>query len=227
MNGAGATSGGGQDLPAGWGLRTLDELGTWTGGGTPKKSVADYWDGDVPWVSPKDMKAVRLVDTLDHITEAALQQSAAKPFPPNSIAFVVRSGILEHTLPVALIPFRAAANQDMKILTPSSEINPEWLLSALLGVAPDIRERCRKHGTTVASIEFAELLSYQLAVPPRAEQDRIHAAIAGWIEDVEAGLRAVGEARTRALQLRRAILQAASTPGAIRHQPATRPGDAP
>jgi plasmid stabilization system protein ParE len=94
-------------------------------------------------------------------------------------------------------------------------------------VAPDIRERCRKHGTTVASIEFAELLSYQLAVPPRAEQDRIHAAIAGWIEDVEAGLRAVGEARTRALQLRRAILQAASTPGAIRHQPATRPGDAP
>lgn len=198
-------------LPAEWASTTLDDLGTWTGGGTPKKSVPEYWDGDVPWVSPKDMKSIRLAGTRDHITEAAIDESAAKAFPANSIAIVVRSGILEHTLPIALLPFRAAANQDMKILTPRSETNPEWLLYALLGSASDIRERCRKHGTTVASIDFPKLRSYPLAVPPRTQQDCIVEAIDARIAGLGRGVGELGSAETALARFQASVLAAAVT----------------
>jgi type I restriction enzyme S subunit len=115
------------DLPATWAWRALADLGEWCGGGTPSKQRSDFWDwGSIPWVSPKDMKSHRLADTQDHITRAAVEGSAAKLFPAKSIALVVRSGILEHTLPVALVPFEATANQDMRVLAPEPDINSDW-----------------------------------------------------------------------------------------------------
>jgi type I restriction enzyme, S subunit len=174
-------------IPSGWARATLDELGDWYGGGTPSKKVPGFWDGDIPWVSPKDMKALKLDDAQDHITEAAVAESAAKLFRANSLAFVVRSGILEHTLPIALVRRSATVNQDIKVLTPDPKLNPEWLLYTLLALAPTIRHECQKDGTTVASIDFPQLKTYPILVPPRAEQDRIVAA-------VESAMAAVDEA---------------------------------
>jgi type I restriction enzyme S subunit len=190
----------------GWTSASLDELGAWTGGGTPSKSNAQFWDGEVPWVSPKDMKSLRLVDTRDHISEKAIEESAAKTFRANSIAFVVRSGILEHTLPIALVPFRATANQDMKVLTPSPEISVDWLLYALVASAADIREQCRKHGTTVASIDFPKLKRYRIGVPPRAAQDRISSATESRMIEVDAGSSYLHQASDSLKRLRKAVL---------------------
>jgi type I restriction enzyme, S subunit len=161
-------------LPKGWVLEPLHDLGAWIGGGTPSKRKPEYWeDGTVPWVSPKDMKSRVLEGTADKITPLAIEGSSAKEFEANSIAVVVRSGILEHTLPVALVPFSGTANQDMRVLTPRADITPTWLLYALLGHAPEIRRTCSKQGTTVASIEVPQLMKYEIAVPPPDEQDAI------------------------------------------------------
>lgn len=178
-------------LPPGWEMATLDDLGTWTGGGTPSKKVADYWGGDIPWVTPKDMKAPRLNGSQDRITAKAVQESSAKLVPAGSLAFVVRSGILEHTLPIALLKCDATINQDLKVLTPHADLNPEWLLYALLALAPMIRRECRKDGTTVASLDFPKLRRYPVPLPPRAEQDRIVEAIeeiSALVDDADAAL---------------------------------------
>lgn len=193
-------------MPTGWAWASLGELGSWTGGGTPRKSEPSYWDGPVPWVSPKDMKSIRIPDTQDHISTAAIEESATKLFPANSIAFVTRSGILEHTLPIALVPFEATANQDMKVLTPVEDLNPEWLLYALLGAAPDIRKTCRKDGTTVASIDFARLLAYKLGVPERKEQDRIVATTRSLLSQLDAGNRQLISSRAELKRLRTSAL---------------------
>ena len=93
-------------LPIGWVRAPLGMLGEWSGGGTPSKAQPDYWhNGTVPWVSPKDMKQIVLDASQDHITDLACAESSARLMPPGSIAFVVRSGILNHTLPIALVPF--------------------------------------------------------------------------------------------------------------------------
>ena len=43
------------ELPEGWEMVRLKELGYFYGGGTPSKSKSNYWNGDILWVSPKDM----------------------------------------------------------------------------------------------------------------------------------------------------------------------------
>jgi hypothetical protein len=97
----GAKEGG--NLPHGWTRLTMGEVGRWFGGGTPSKANPRFWTGgEIPRVSPKDMKFDVITDAQDHITEDAVAQSATNLVEEGSILIVVRSGILQHTLPVAV-----------------------------------------------------------------------------------------------------------------------------
>lgn len=201
------------ELPDGWKFESLRDLGAWVGGGTPSKKRSEYWEGGtVPWVSPKDMKSRILHEVKDKITETAIAGSAAKKFDANSIAVVVRSGILEHTLPIALVPFPAAANQDMRVLTPRPDLNPHWVLYALLGHAAAIRQSCSKHGTTVASIEVSRMMAYEIAVPPEPWQ----ALAVGKIERLDqeiAAAKGVVEVLSKKIELlERSVFQGAAHP---------------
>jgi type I restriction enzyme S subunit len=71
-------------LPSGWVETTLDEIGVWSGGGTPSKRDDAFWTGGtIPWVSPKDMKSFAISDSQDRITHQAVEKSAAKLIPGN------------------------------------------------------------------------------------------------------------------------------------------------
>ena len=88
-------------------------------GGTPSKKENEansYWGGTIPWVSPKDFKSFYLYDSEDHITEKAIDDSATQKGIPDSVLVVVRSGILKHTLPVAINKVEVTINQDVKVL---------------------------------------------------------------------------------------------------------------
>jgi len=70
-------------LPDGWIWVTYEQLGEWTGGGTPSKRRPEYWEnGTIPWVSPKDMKIDKINKTIDKITLNAVKESVAKLIPP-------------------------------------------------------------------------------------------------------------------------------------------------
>ena len=78
--------------PSAWSKLPLGEVGRWLSGGTPSLAVADYWGGDLPWVSPKDMKAPRLHDAIDHISNAAVE-AGATVLPAGAVLMVVRGMI--------------------------------------------------------------------------------------------------------------------------------------
>ncbi|NJL50060.1 MAG: hypothetical protein HC929_25045, partial [Leptolyngbyaceae cyanobacterium SM2_5_2] len=61
------------DIPARWDLKKVKFLVASRGGMTPSKAEANYWNGEIPWVSPKDMKVLELVDSEDHISDLALK----------------------------------------------------------------------------------------------------------------------------------------------------------
>ena len=70
------------------------------GGGTPSKSHPEYYeDGEIPWITSKDMKTDILIDSQIHINEDGVSNSTARIVPKNSVIMVIRSGILKHTLP--------------------------------------------------------------------------------------------------------------------------------
>jgi type I restriction enzyme S subunit len=115
------------EIPATWGLKRLKRIAEFRGGGTPTKDNIEYWRGDIPWVSPKDMKVSVVLDTEDKITAQAVSESATKLVPAGAVLIVVRSGILIHSIPVALAGREVTLNQDLKALIPTSEIASKYL----------------------------------------------------------------------------------------------------
>jgi type I restriction enzyme, S subunit len=99
-------------------------------GGTPSKQCVDWWRGEIPWASPKDMKKLRLHDTEDHVTPEAAE-AGSRMVPAKTVFIVVRGMVLAKDVPVAITEVPMAFNQDMKALLPSEAINPDFLLYAL------------------------------------------------------------------------------------------------
>lgn len=182
-----------------WKQVRLKDVGTWYGGGTPSKSNSSFWaDGDVPWLSPKDMGPEVLVDTQDHVTEAAIAGSSTKLVPEGSVAVVTRSGILERTIPIALVPFATTMNQDMKAVVPRDGIDARWIAWGLRAFERDLMRDTRKAGTTVASIEMPRWYDFELPVPSLDEQQRIISTLEGRLSSLDAADKYLADATKRA-----------------------------
>ena len=141
-----------------------------SGGGTPSKSHAEYYGGNIPWVTSKDVKQFYINDSEIHITEAGLNNSAAKMVPANSIILVVRSGILKHTLPVAVNLRPISINQDLKGLQPNSNVNSLFLAHAIKRKEHDIIGSSR--ATTVDNVEIKKILEMKIPNPPLNVQNQ-------------------------------------------------------
>lgn len=109
----------------------------------------------------------------DRITEEAVRGSATKLVPAGAVAVVVRSSILDHTLPIALVPFASALNQDMKAVVPYKDVLAPFLLHSLRSQAATLLLTTRKMGGSVASMEMPRFLSYRVPVPPLEIQREI------------------------------------------------------
>ncbi|VBO96105.1 restriction endonuclease subunit S [Burkholderia pseudomallei] len=161
-------------VPATWSLAKLKHVARFSGGGTPNRENADYWGGDIPWVSPKDMKTEEISGSEERITEAGLEGSATSLVPPGRVLMVVRSGILKHTIPVAINRVDVALNQDMKALDfDQVKCNGKFFLRWTQGLNGQLLLAWAKQGATVESIEHQYLAETIIPLPPLSEQTTI------------------------------------------------------
>jgi type I restriction enzyme, S subunit len=158
-------------------------------GGTPSTVVDHFWGGDIPWVSSKDMKLSVISRTEDYITSEGLNASAAKLVPPNSMLMVVRSGILRHTIPVALSGRDVAINQDIKAIGFRPNFEPGYCRWFIEGLQSELLSRWSMIGCTVESLDFETFANEEFPLPPLPEQraivaflDRETARIDGLVE---------------------------------------------
>lgn len=156
-----------------WQALPITKVARIVGGGTPSKANGSFWNGDIPWVSPKDMAYTEIADAEDHITQAAVEQSATQVVPPSSVLIVVRSGILARRLPVALAQNAVALNQDMKALICEPPLRPKFLAYFLQFKEREILSGFVKRGATVHSIEMSRFNRIQVPIPAPSEQRRI------------------------------------------------------
>jgi len=179
----------------------LADVCRFTTGGTPPRGQARYWNGDIPWASPKDIKVFDLVDTEEHITQAALSEaSATRLVPPGSVLVVVRGMILARDFPVAVARLPMAVNQDIRALMPNAGVlEPDYLSYALMAgkssllplVAPSA------HGTM--RLDAESLLDFTFPCPPSLDEQRsIARQIATTLEAAER-MRCAAEAQLEAV----------------------------
>ena len=164
---------------------SLGDLVTIRGGGTPSKADPSYWVGDIPWITPKDMKKRELHDSSIHISERATQQTAAKIHHPGAVLVVVRGMILAHTFPSAVLRKKAAINQDMKALFPKPILAPEYLCEMFWAYNSKIVGLVEKSTHDTRKLETSKLRDTKIPVPPLSEQHRILAELSVMRSEVD------------------------------------------
>ena len=192
------------EVPDGWRSSRLGlHLAAILGGGTPSRKVPEYWNGDIPWASVKDMKSRVLAGTEESITRAGLDSGATRTVPPGSIVLATRMAIGS----VAVTTTEIAINQDLKALVPANGLDPRFLLHFLEQNATRLARWGT--GTTVAGVRLDDVENLPLLLPAADEQRRI-AEVLDSIDAVIEKTEAVIEATER---LRSALLHELLTHG--------------
>ncbi len=199
------------EIPKHWEVVPLGYLVRFSGGATPDKSNSAYWDGSIPWVSPKDMKVARIADAEDHVSPEALANSALRLMPVDSVLIVVRGMILAHSFPVALTTAPVTINQDMKAVACGKRVTPHFLSWSFTGFAKTFVSFADESAHGTRKLETGTLTRFPFLLPPLPEQ----AAIAAYLDEETAKLDAlvgkVEEAVERLQEYRTALITAAVT----------------
>lgn len=161
------------DVPDGWTVTPLFQLFHSVGGATPSKNNEDYWKGEIPWVSPKDMKCPIISDSVDHISQSALSESRLSLLPCGTVLIVVRGMILVHSIPVATNSEPVTINQDMKGLSAKKGILPEFLANLLRAISPLLFSTIEESGHGTRCLRLDLWRNILVGVPSERHQDRI------------------------------------------------------
>jgi type I restriction enzyme S subunit len=160
-------------VPRHWNIIPLGFLMTMSGGMTPSTSNAEYWEGDIPWVTPKDMKQERISDSIDHITEKALEETGLAIIPVGAVLVVVRGMILAHSFPVAITEGPVTVNQDMKALRCEGDLDARFLFWCLTGFSKVLSGLAQESAHGTLKVESDTLKKFAFPVPPIDEQREI------------------------------------------------------
>ncbi|MEZ8882526.1 restriction endonuclease subunit S [Vibrio sp. 10N.222.54.F6] len=154
-------------------VQKLGELVTIKGGGTPSKKIDEYWNGDIPWASVKDLKTRVLSKAEDYITTQGAENSATNIIPKGTIIVPTRMALGK----VAIAGVDLAINQDLKALFIKDEnvLDKQYLARFLESKAKYIEGEGK--GATVKGITLDFLKSIDVPLPPPAEQKRIAAIL--------------------------------------------------
>jgi len=195
-------------LPQGWAVVQVQEVFHSFSGGTPSKANSAYWGGNIPWLSSGDIKSPQVETASETITRAGLDNSSARLCRTGSVVVVVRSGILKHTLPVAILAREAAINQDLKCFDSGDAAINQWLALSLRAAERDILALNRE-GTTVQSVKYETLKEHELSLPPLPEQRRIVAKLELLLDKVDTCRKRLEKIPVLLKRFRQSVLAAA------------------
>ena len=149
-----------------WEQRKLGDIARNTyGGGTPKTSIEKYWSGEFPWIQSSDLilDSFESITPSKFITSEAINNSATKIVPKNSIAIVTRVGVGK----LAFIPFDYSTSQDFLSL---SNLKTDGYFS-LYSIYKILKKEINNlQGTSIKGITKADLLDKVISIPKSLEE---------------------------------------------------------
>ena len=156
-------------IPESWAWTTLGDVAELVLGGTPDTHDSKCWCGDIPWLTPGEMSAIKgkyVSDTRRKLTQTGLEKGS-RMFPSRSVVLSTRAPIgylFINTIPMC-------TNQGCKTIVPKCGVLAEYLYYNLLGRVPELQSLGT--GTTFKELSSGKLASLPLSLPPLAEQLRI------------------------------------------------------
>ncbi|WP_231127630.1 restriction endonuclease subunit S [Limosilactobacillus reuteri] len=142
--------------------KTIEDIGTVVGGGTPSKKIAAYWNGDIAWVTPKDLSQHPLIFTSsgeNYITGLGLAKGSAKLLPTNTILFSSRAPIGY----ISIAKNNLATNQGFKSVIPNKEYSFQFIYELLKHETTAIKNEA--NGSTFKEISGKKLKQHIINIP--------------------------------------------------------------
>ena len=162
-------------IPEGWSAKPLGQWVDALSGGTPSRSTRGYWDGAVPWISPKVMTGIHADQADEHVSELAIQ-NGTRIAPASSTLVMVRGMGLHEFVRVSQARRDVTFNQDVKALVGTS-IDATLLLFALLDAQPTLLERVESSGHGTGKLPSDVLFALPIAMPDATTQLRLGASL--------------------------------------------------
>lgn len=155
-------------VPKEWSVMTLRDIADFLGGGTPSKSIAEYWNGDIPWISSSDisLNSVHGLNITRYITGQAVKESSTQLCPRNAILIVTRVGVGK----IAIAPTNICTSQDFTNIVLRQD-NVEYVARALQPVFYCMSNETQ--GTSIKGVTTDEVKNTSIALPPIKEQEQI------------------------------------------------------
>lgn len=154
-----------------WPIAQLGDIATIQSGGTPSRSVREYWDGDIPWIKISDLTSTYVTASEERITTPGLENSSAKVFPKGTILLTIFATIGK----VAILDIAAATNQAIAGITPRSNSYGKFLYYALVHYSNDLLVQGK--GVAQKNINLSILKKLHLPLPTISEQKLIAAKL--------------------------------------------------
>lgn len=146
----------------------LGEICEIVSGSTPKTSVAEYWDGDIKWITPAELtdESYIIEDSVRKLTKLGVKKSGLTPFPAGTVILSSRAPIGK----VAIAGCEMYCNQGFKNLICSDKINNKYLYWFLKGNTVFLNSLGR--GATFKEISKGIVSDIEINVPDADSQNR-------------------------------------------------------
>ncbi len=156
-------------MTSAWQTMKLGDVCRVIGGGTPSKNRADYYSGNIPWATVRDMRKEIITETEWKITKQAIKDSATNVIPQGNVVIATRVGLGK----VCLLGQDTAINQDLRGIIPIDVkcLAVRFLFWWLKSIAHLIEQE--GIGATVKGVKLPFVKSLEVPMPPIAEQKRI------------------------------------------------------
>ena len=166
-----------------WEKVTLGDVVKITSGNTPSKENANFWNGEFPWISAKDMKTKYLSDSILKLSKTGFD--VANKAPVNSLVVLTRGMTLHTDVPICLVKKQLAFNQDVKCLIPNTTINSEYLYYYLQNNKRDLLNLVDSAGNGTGRLDSEILKDMEICFPSPEEQINISDTLSTWDSAIE------------------------------------------
>ncbi len=154
-----------------WEYKKLGEVAKFIGGGTPSKANEDYYTGNIPWATVRDMVDFNLSKTELCITDQAVKESATNIIPKDTIIISTHVGLGK----ICLLMQDTAINQDLKGVILPQSIDKMFFAAWYKSIADYVISNGK--GATVKGVTMKFVNDLKIPVPPVADQQRIVAEL--------------------------------------------------
>jgi type I restriction enzyme S subunit len=156
-----------------WEEKRLGEIAEIVGGGTPETVKPDYWDGEIQWFTPTEIRSKYISNSKRTITQSGLSKSSAKLLPAGTILFTSRATIAE----LGFATQECSTNQGFQSLIVNQNNNSEFIYQLIKVNKNEFVKKSQ--GSTFLEISSKEMKKMKFNTPILEEQQKIATYLAG------------------------------------------------